>query len=162
MRAWLTEIPSGKQGTRKTLDIMSSVTKKYKTSPAIRLLAQRLVKRVREKNFDEEKKIIYSFVRDKIRYVKDVRGVETIQSPVATLKIGAGDCDDQSILVASLLEAIGHKTRFVACGQIEGVFSHVFTQVLSESGRWESVECTEKWHYGKTPPGIKAKMIKVN
>ena len=31
--------------------------------------------------------------------------------PMTPLKIGAGDCDDKAILISSMLEAVGGKTR---------------------------------------------------
>lgn len=68
-------------------------------------------------NYLEEIKATYEWVRDNIRYVRDIRGVETLQLPPITLPrdispeygIGAGDCDDHVILLATLLSAIGVK-----------------------------------------------------
>jgi len=49
---------------------------------------------------------LYLFVRDKIAYVNDPAG-GYFQAAAKTLEVGAGDCDDQSILLASLLGSIG-------------------------------------------------------
>lgn len=58
---------------------------------------------------------IFYYVRDNIKYVKDPRYNELdfdyIQSPSQTLNRNAGDCDDLSILLASLLESVGHSTK---------------------------------------------------
>ncbi len=152
-------IPSGKAGTLATLKIMRNVTRRYKSHLTIRVLAQKLTRRLPQKNYTAEAAILHQFVKNKIRYVKDIRGVETIQTPVQTLQLGSGDCDDKSILVASLLESIGHPTRFVACGfRIPNSYSHVFVQTKI-GARWVSVECTEPWPLGKAPPKIVTRMI---
>ncbi len=62
-------------------------------------------------------KKLHRFVRDNIRYIKDIRDVETVAYPDITLQQGQGDCDDKSVLLASLLESIGHPTP-LCCGGI--------------------------------------------
>ena len=71
-------------------------------------------------------------MQDNVQYVRDVRGVETLATPIKTLETMQGDCDDQAVLLASLLESIGHPTRFVAMAQTAlGPFVHVFTEMVS-------------------------------
>lgn len=91
------------------------------------------------------------YVRDNIRYVRDIRGVETLHDPVTLLKIGAGDCDDKSLLLASLLLSIGHKVRFVAVAFEPDQFSHVWLQVNCY-GRWIDLEPTEPIQFGQRIP----------
>src|SRR5512143_1773361 len=45
---------------------------------------------------------IYRFVRDDIQFRGDIRGVETLQAPRATLAAQAGDCDDKAMLIAAM------------------------------------------------------------
>ncbi|HEX75947.1 MAG TPA: transglutaminase domain-containing protein [Dehalococcoidia bacterium] len=63
----------------------------------------------------EEITHIFNYVRDNIKYIKDPRYTQLdfdyIQSPSQTLDRGAGDCDDHSVLLASLLESVGYSTR---------------------------------------------------
>jgi transglutaminase-like putative cysteine protease len=92
--------------------------------------------------------VIHQFVRDKIRYTKDVVGVETIQSPDMTLKLRTGDCDDKSILIASLLLSIGHPCRFVVVGPEKNVYSHVYVETKI-GNKWLPVETTEPWNMGE-------------
>jgi len=42
-----------------------------------------------------------------VKYVSDPNGLEYVASPLETLRIGAGDCDDFAVLIASLYESIG-------------------------------------------------------
>ncbi|MEW5996024.1 MAG: transglutaminase domain-containing protein [Candidatus Micrarchaeota archaeon] len=71
---------------------------------------------------------IYEFVHTEIAYVSDPRRPDLESypySPEQTLLAGAGDCDDQAVLFASMVEAIGGWSRVVintACG-------HAYTEV---------------------------------
>lgn len=157
----LHQIPNGVEGIRKTLKIMSKVVKAYKASPAIRELALSLTRDLQQKSYKREVERIHAFVRDEIRYIKDIKGIETIQTPIQTLRLRSGDCDDKSSLAASLLESIGHPTRFVAVGFTPDSLCHVFVQ--TKIGKeWISVECTENVKLGWRPPKIKKVMLQNN
>lgn len=157
----LQNIPNGSAGTRETLRIMSRLVKQYKKDKAIRELALSLTSKLPQKSWLREVQAIHYFVKTHIRYTKDIRGVETIQTPVQTLRIGAGDCDDKSTLVASLLEAIGHPTRFAAIGFMPNTFCHVLPETKI-GGQWVTVECTEPVKVGWKPKGLKSVMRQHN
>lgn len=89
-------------------------------------------------------------MRDSVRYVKDIRGVETLHTAERILEQRQGDCDDKTVLAASLLESIGHKTRLVAVGFGKRGYCHVYPEVLI-NGEWIAVECTEPWPLGRVP-----------
>lgn len=108
---------------------------------SVRLLALDLVAAFQQKDFVGEVAAIGAYVRDRVRYVRDIRYCETIQTPVVTLQLMAGDCDDKATLSAALLMAIGNTCRFVAVDQGKG-FCHVWTQVLMD-GKWVNIETTE-------------------
>lgn len=137
---------------------MAAIAKSYKLAPAVRELAMMLTRHLPPKNWARQVQVIHAFVRDRIRYTRDVRGVETLQTPIQTLRLGQGDCDDKAILVSALLESIGHPTRFEAVGFSPNVFSHVLAQTKI-AGRWISLETTEPWPMGRHPKGVKASMI---
>ena len=80
----LMSIPNGVNGTKTTLRIMREIVRKYKKDPAIYELSRKLVNHLGQKDWRGEGRALHNFVRDKIRYVKDIRGVETIQTPVET------------------------------------------------------------------------------
>lgn len=58
-------------------------------------------------------KAIYFFVRDNFNYVSDPNEFEYVKTAKESLSVQGGDCDDASVLLATLLEAIGVKTRLV-------------------------------------------------
>jgi len=151
-------LPSGKKGIIKTLELMSEIVEKYKTNIAIRELAQKIVSNIKNKDYFNEAKFLQNWVRDNIRYTRDVQGVETIATPDHTLYTRHGDCDDHSIVLATLLQSIGHRTRFVAVGLLPNIYSHVYVEVLIK-GKWLPVETTENWKIGQQPPMVKARLV---
>lgn len=125
---------------------------------SIRQLALQLTGDLPQKDWRGEIERLHRFVRDKIRYVKDIRGVETVQMPVRTLEFGQGDCDDKSTLLASLLESLGHKTRFVAIAFAPDKFSHVFVEAKLGRG-WIALETTEPKPAGWRPKTPHQRMV---
>ncbi len=54
---------------------------------------------------------ILDFVSNEIHYVSDPNdGVEHAKKPMNTIRSGGGDCEDQTVLLCSLLESVGVKT----------------------------------------------------
>lgn len=161
MTATLQAIPDGKAGTVATLKIMKQVANAGKTSLPIRNLAVSLTNHIAQKDYFNEVKAIHKFVRDQIRYVKDIRGVETVQTPDVTLSLRSGDCDDKSVLFASLLEAIGHPTGFVAIGFKPDDFVHVYP-ITRIGTRWVPAEVTEPVELGWSPNGVVSRLVVYN
>ena len=141
---------------------MSRMVRHFKKDMQIRSLAQSLVSEVpHHKNWTGQIKALHQWVRDNVQYIRDVRGVETLATPLKTLETMQGDCDDQSVLLASLLESIGHPTRFVAMKQTTfGPFVHVFTETKI-GNKWYPLETTEKFAAGR-PMQYAGKMVEHN
>jgi len=84
------------------------------------------VKKVARTGDDELRKTsaLLDFVSNDIYYVSDPDdGLEHAKDPLTTLIAGAGDCEDQTLLLCSLLESVGVKTY------IAFTDDHVFTLV---------------------------------
>lgn len=154
------EIPDGKEGVAATLRLMRRIVRQYKSNQRLRLLAMELCKPLdgTRKNYAQQVQRLFSFVQNHIGYLRDIRGVETIQTPDVTLQLGAGDCDDKSTLLATLLESCGHPTRFYAMGFFPGRFSHVIVQTKIGT-KWISLDATEPHAAGWEPPLAVEKMI---
>lgn len=59
-------------------------------------------------------KALLDFVSNEIHYVSDPNdGMEFTKDPITTIISGGGDCEDQTLLLCSLLESVGIKT-FIA------------------------------------------------
>jgi len=140
---------------------MRDMTRRGRKNLMVRNKAVLLTRDLPQKDRPGEIRVLHNFVRDSIRYVRDVRGVETVQDAEATLRLQAGDCDDKSVLLASMLEALGFRTRFRAVGFKPGHYQHVFPEVLFD-GFWLALETTEPVSPGWIPRNIAASMILEN
>lgn len=149
----LHSLPDGIAGIKETLACMTAYVREYKKAPEIRRMADVLTQHLDDKDFVGEAGALFDFVQNNIRYLQDIADVETLQTPVVTLENGSGDCDDKSTLLATLLESIGHKTRFIAAGFNGGDIEHVFVE--SRMGtKWVPMDTTESQPMGWMPPGI--------
>jgi transglutaminase-like putative cysteine protease len=156
----LSFIATGPAGIRDTLRRMARIVRTYRRDATIRQLAVEIRQnaRVPGKDFRGEARALWQFVRSYITYVRDVREVETLQTPPLVLKNRAGDCDDQAMLLASLLEALGHPTKFVALGfDAPDHYTHVLTETRI-GNRWVPLETTVDKPFGWSPPDQKARM----
>ncbi len=118
---------------------MANFVKAYKVDPGVRLLAQQLTRNLKSYDTQGEIAALQQFVRDQIRYVQDVDGVETLQTPAYTLQVGSGDCDDKATLLGALLASIGFPVQLIAVG-FDGVnFSHVLAAAKLGT-RWIPLE----------------------
>lgn len=54
---------------------------------------------------------LFDMVKEEVKYVSDPRENDIWEPANVTLRIGAGDCEDQAILLSSMLEAVGGTTR---------------------------------------------------
>lgn len=106
----------------------------------------------------DQVRLIQRWVQNHITYVRDPVDVELVQTPEYTLQKHAGDCDDQSVLTASLLQAIGHPVQFIAVGLNGAPFSHVLVRTLIGQN-WVGVETIQHRPLGWMPVPITSHYI---
>ncbi len=76
----------------------------------INILATRMVVDTHDNEVMKTRAIL-DFVSNEIHYISDPGdGVEFAKDPVSTLIAGGGDCEDQTLLLCSMLETVGLKT----------------------------------------------------
>jgi hypothetical protein len=151
--------PEGVAGIRTTTAIMRQMVNEWRTDPRMVSAARNIVFLEPAKDEESEARAIFRFMQDRIRYVRDVLNVETVATPLATLRTRSGDCDDHVALMATLLEAIGFPTRFVVTGYEQPeVYEHVYLQVLV-NGQWVSADSTEPDAFGWEAPDAVAIMV---
>ncbi len=150
--AVLAAAPGGKAATFNTLRLMREAIKKAKVDPAIINAAHSIIFHTTERDSLGEVEAIFNFVRDSVRYVMDVHGVETLSYPVLTMQRRTGDCDDQTALLCALLESVGYPTRLVMTQYVTDDFEHVYCQVLVD-GVWLDLDPIERSAFvGYAPP----------
>lgn len=153
----LAEIPSGVDGVRATLRTMVELAREGKVNALVRETATRLVRHLPPKDYRAELETIHAFVRDDIRYLRDVVGTETLHTAEKILTQGQGDCDDKSILLASLLMSTGKPCRFVALGFTPDRYSHVIVECRIGNS-WIPLETTVDVPAGWNPPRQRRRM----
>ena len=157
-------VPDGAAGTREVLKHMRQLVLNEKMDTALRHLAVNIIAAVPPKNWDMEAAALLNFVRQNVRYTLDTNQVEVLQMPQVTLNLGYGDCDDMAVLLATLLEAAGHETAFIAVGFGEiGEYSHVLVMArIPQETDWLTLDATEPVPPGWFPPGVTCEMIAPN
>jgi transglutaminase-like putative cysteine protease len=159
----LLDVPT-RRYTEETVERMHGLVKKAKTDPQWRELALWLSRdgdRSRDwKNYEAELENVFQKLRRIVTYRRDPHQVEFIQSPWHTLRLGAGDCDDFSILIASAMGVIGARYRFVtlkADGSRPDEWSHIFPEVFVPSRGWVAADLTVSEPLGYRPRGYTEK-----
>jgi hypothetical protein len=147
------QIGEGQQANYNTLALMARIVNNAKKNGFVRQYAASIVNHLKQKDYYGEIEIIHAFVRDKIRYVRDVRGLETLHTPEFIINNKYGDCDDKTMLTCSLLECLGHKTRMTICAIGTPYFCHVYPEVFY-NGEWLSLEVTEPVGINWRPPNM--------
>lgn len=134
-------IPDGVEGVRATLSIMVRLVHQGRKDPTVIATAEQITQSLPAQDIRREADALFKWVKTNVRYVRDSRDTEKINTAERTLRVRCGDCDDMSVLLASLLESIGNKTRFMALGFDGNQYSHVVTQVRLGSA-WVTLDPT--------------------
>ncbi len=81
-----------------------------------------------EKDWEREVKTIFTVLRQRYyRYVHDTHGVDLFQHPRRTLEFGGGDCDDGTILLASMLMSVGYEVKMRVIQTIDAdAWNHIY------------------------------------
>lgn len=133
-------LPEGEAGIDETISRMVRMAHgKYGSKSAkIRALGIDILNKAKVPDKDYYGMIIaiHNWVRDKIRYIHDPLGQETISYPEETaFNSGAGDCDDKTILEIALLGSLGIQSWPVVYGRAPGKYSHVYLRAQVPPGR---------------------------
>jgi hypothetical protein len=150
-------LPNGPAGLARTLKAMEAFVEGAEgaTNARVRALALQIVHGTSERDDAGQASAIYQWVKSNIEFRGEWN--ETLQTPLATLIVQAGDCDDQSMLVAALLRAIGIETQFTtvsADSSAPGEMSHVYAEYYDRnSQQWTALDTTVANAYpGWKPP----------
>lgn len=152
-------IPGGDRGIGQTIRYMYGAVMGNEGvgSPEIRRQAIQIVQGVASRDQQGEIAAVLQWVKTNIAFRGEY--AETVQTPLVTLQLRAGDCDDQATLLAALLSSLGYKTRFrtvAADPSAPWAYSHVFTEVFQrKTGQWISLDSTVPQSFpGWRPPRV--------
>jgi len=137
-------LPYGVYGNESTIRVMRGEAHKYKGHPAIRGLALKILSyySIPSQNHLEEAAAIGAYVQEKIEYAKDPVGIEQLHSPLYMLEQiqrgeSRGDCDDMSLMIATLLLSIGIQPyyRAIRYRTTAGPYNHIYVVVKESNWR---------------------------
>jgi hypothetical protein len=136
-------LPAGTKAIRFTVQKMVDLIRAGIKSPLVRQKAVQVLKAAGAPSYNHRAEVaaLFSFVRRNFHYVKDPTLVELIHTPEKLLEVRSGDCDDFTVIIASLLGAVGYETRVAIAGPGPGIWSHTFPEVWLD-GRWVALDAT--------------------
>lgn len=135
---------AGVQGNLQTVEIMRRVARQRMTHPLVRQLALHILNEAGTDShfYADESKAIGDYVKTHVKYVKDPHGVEQLHDPILMIEKlfqgkARGDCDDMSLLIATLLLSIGHQPYFkmVRYKSSSGPYQHIYVVDYTRNGR---------------------------
>jgi Transglutaminase-like superfamily len=161
----LGRIPKGYPGTERTVAYIKRLIRAgakdfYVRQKAIDILFER---RVAPKDYVGEIRTLFEWVQRNVRYTKDPFRLEVLHSAPRMLELRAGDCDDMSILLGAMLEAVGHPVRIVVTGPDPlrpGLFTHVYLEAFHR-GRWIPLDATMPHPPGWAPHALVKAVIPI-
>jgi hypothetical protein len=131
-------------------DSYTAIVKKYyRRSPLVRYRAVTIARDHPGAAEWEQAKSLCEWVRDNISYVSDPYDSEYCQLPDETLTNMGGDCDDQAILLASLLMNVGFRCSLVFCERHVYVATYLpnapDTVRTYANGEWPDATMSRDW-----------------
>lgn len=119
---------------------------------------------IREKDYAGEVRAIFAAVKQPgsvvgMRYVRDHVSVDQFSSAPALMRMHAGDCDEMSGMLGSLLRSIGYPVKLRVIQDTESpTWSHIYPLAGLPPGaptQWVALDATEPHPAGWEVPGAR-------
>ena len=143
----LRTIAEGDQGIDQTVAILERIYRDSIRDPRVIAFAQDLRARSGAANDEAVLASLVLFIRSHLRFTRDPVGLELVKTPdrllseLETRAVMIGDCDDASVLMATLAGALGYPARFVVVQRDtrSPTFDHIYVE--SWTGRsWVALD----------------------
>ncbi|MGH7457141.1 MAG: transglutaminase domain-containing protein [bacterium] len=156
-------IPKGYAGTLVTARYVVDLIKQGAKDFCVRQTAINIFRlyRVPSKDYFGEIAAFFDWVKNNIRYTRDIFKVELLHSARRMLELRAGDCDDMTILLGAMLESTGHPVRLVLIGRDlkrPRLFSHIYLETLYKDC-WIPLDPTMRKPVGWAPKAPNKKIV---
>src|SRR5262245_47073879 len=157
-RIRIVRVPRGTPGTLVTARLIAELIRCGAKDFCVRQHAIHVFRRARVRPKDRlgEVSALFRWVRQHIRYTRDIYRVELLHTARRMLELRAGDCDDMTILLGAMLMATGHPVRLVLVGfrpNKPNAYSHIYPEV-NVGGRWLALDATMNRPLGWAPPAL--------
>ena len=149
-------VAKGRRGTLETAEIIARMIRSGAKDFYVRQKAIEIFRVMRAPAKDRLAEIdaLFRWVQRNIRYTRDIFRVELLHTPRRMLELRAGDCDDMTILLGSMLLSTGHPVRLALTGfrlQRPHVYTHIYPEVQAND-RWIACDATMPHPLGWAPP----------
>jgi len=142
-------LPKGDDGVARTIRLIRDLMDAAVTDAQVNEAAISILRNAGVENFDRAAKLraLYDFVSwPNFLYVEDPVGPfgpkETVRTVRTLLRVRAGDCDDYTLLLASLAGTVGIATRAVTVASDPSMpqdFSHIYPEAELTPGKGDFV-----------------------
>lgn len=120
---------------------MKRVARARSSHPTVRQLALAILRHhnTDSQNYVDEALAIGRYVKEKVKYVRDIEGIEQLHDPLTMIEqlqrgVACGDCDDMSLLIATLLLSVGHQPYFrIVKYKNGGSYQHIYVVVYEKN-----------------------------
>jgi transglutaminase-like putative cysteine protease len=151
-------VPKGTPGTLVTARLIARLIRSGAKDFCVRQKAIDIFRRygVPPKDRWGEVCAIFDWVRRNVRYTRDIFRVELLHSARRMIELGAGDCDDMTILLGAMLLSTGHPVRLVLAGfrpSRPHHYTHIYPEV-NVRGCWFAIDATMPRPIGWAPPAL--------
>lgn len=149
MNITVQQLAGGDEGIYQTADHLVNLIRKYGNDFYVRQWAERILEPVDERDKMGEVRALFRFVKENIRYTRDMIDMEYVQEPgfiLEKLERGEtvrGDCDDSVVLLLSLLRSVGFMTQVKLTGYASTDYTHVYGEVFIDQ-EWVPVDTIVK------------------
>lgn len=106
---------------------------------------------------------IQNWIQNRINYSYDARFLDQFVHPYLTILLGAGDCDDQTLLACSLGEALGIEMEAKLISQYKDTpsrMNHVYAQGVINGRKYPIETIFKGVPMGWEPPHVNSTIIK--
>lgn len=151
-------VPKGSPGTLVTARIIARLIRDGSKDFYVRQKAIEIFReyQVRPKDRLGEVRSLFDWVRRNVRYTRDIFRTELLHTARRMLELRAGDCDDMSILLGSMLVSTGHPVRLILAGfrpNKPHAYSHIYPEV-NLRGKWVPIDATLDHPMGFAAPAV--------
>lgn len=153
-----TPLLSGDAGVEQTINQMRAEVNEALADPVVIRQARDIVSSVPAFDDFSEARALYDWVHQRVRFTKDPLNKETLMKPGDLVRwiqqdgAGAGDCDDISMLLGTLLMAVGYPARLMTVAAGGDEFSHVYVEGQI-NGQWVPMDpARSDSQFGVAPP----------
>ena len=157
-RIRVVRVPRGRRGTIVSAGLIANLVREGSRDFYVR---QRAIEIFREagappKDRWAEVCALFHWVRNNVRYTRDIFRMELLHTPRRMLELRAGDCDDMTILLGAMLVSTGHPVRLALTGfrrKRPHSYSHIYPEV-NVRGNWIALDATMGEPIGWAPPAL--------